>query len=300
MTMGAALLSAVLVLASVLALRAAASAGRRSVVAGRLAKGTPRPGAGVTGLSAWLPPPPVWLGRRLRAAGVAADPSSVWRGWLLGGAVVTGLAGLARAPGLAAIAAGAAVAGPPVVLSACSGRADRLLEEALPEVLEAVARSLRSGASLHQAVEEAAAAPGLLGLDLGAVAGEVAAGVPLAAALDGWGRRRPLPAVRLAVSALGLGIEAGGAHARALDGVAATVRARAAVTREVRALSAQARLSALVIVLAPLGFSALAAATDPSTAGFLVTPLGLACLAGGLTLDGLAGLWMHRLSRIDL
>lgn len=299
MTAGAPLVAGSLVLASALALHAAAAAGRRSLVTRRLATGTPAPGPGVTGMAAWLPPAPSWLGRRLMAAGVAADPSSVWRGWLLAGAVVTGLAALTGGPALPAVAAVAAVAGPPVALSACSGRGDRLLEAALPEALEAVARSLRSGASLRQAVEEAGAAPGSVGHDLRAVAREVAAGVPLATALDGWGRRRPLPGVRLAVSALGLGAETGGAHARALDGVAATLRARAGVAGEVRALSAQARLSAVVIVLAPLGFSALAAATDERTAGFFVTPLGLACLAAGLALDALAALWMHRLSRVD-
>lgn len=300
MTGRAALLAGLLVLASVLAVHAAALTGRRSLVTGRLVRSSSVPPAGTTWFWSCLPPPPSWLGRRLAAAGVAGDPSSVWRGWLLGGAVVTGLTALAGGPGLAVVAVVATAAGPPVALSACSGRADRLLEEALPEALEEVARSLRSGASLHQAVEEAVAAPGLLGHDLGAVTGEVAAGVPLATALDGWGRRRPLPGVRLAVSALGLGIETGGAHARALDGVAATLRSRAAVAGEVRALSAQARLSALVIVLAPLGFSALAAATDERTAGFFVTPLGMAFLAGGLTLDALAALWMHRLSRVDL
>lgn len=300
MIVGVAVLAAVLVLVSALGVRAAALVGRRTLVSRRLVGSTAAPGTGLASLPAWLPPPPLWLGRRLTAAGVTVDPSLVWPGWLAGGALAAGLALVAGGPGLAAVAAVAALAGPPVALSACSGRADRLLEEGLAEVLEAVARSLRSGASLHQAVQEAATAPGLLGHDLRAVTGEVAAGVPLATALEGWGRRRPLPGVRLTVSALALGVETGGAHARALDGVAATVRARAAVAGEVRALSAQARLSALVIVLAPLGFAALAAATDERTAGFLTTPLGLACLAGGLTLDAVAGLWMHRLSRVDL
>lgn len=293
------LLAGLLVLASALAVHVAAGVGRRSLVTRRLATGAPVRGPVPRGLAAWLPPTPSWLSGRLMAAGVVVGHASVWQGWLLAGAGVTALAALAGGPGPAAVAAVAAVTVPPTALFACAGRADRLLEAALPEVLEAVARGVRSGASLRQAVEEAAAAPGLLGHDLRLVTAEVAAGVPLVTALDGWGRRRPLPGVRLAVSALGLGVETGGAHARALDGVAATVRARSAVAGEVRALSAQARLSAVVIVLAPLAFSALAAATDERTAGFFVTPLGLACLAAGLALDALAALWMHRLSRVD-
>lgn len=295
MSPAAPLIAGFLVFTSALAVHAAAGTGRRSLVLRRLTAGTPVPAPVPSGPL----PSPAWLAPRLVAAGVVADSSSVWQGWLLAGAGTTALAALAGGPALAVVVAVAAITGPPAALLACSGRADRLLEGALPELFEAMARSLRSGVSLRQAVEEAAGVPGLLGHDLRLVAGEVAAGVSLLTALDGWGRRRPLPGVALAVSALGLGVETGGAHARALDGVAATLRARSAVAGEVRALSAQARLSAVVIVLAPLGFSALAAATDERTAAFFVTPLGLACLAGGLALDALAALWMHRLSRVD-
>ena len=105
--------------------------------------------------------------------------------------------------------------------------------------------------------------------------------------------------MRLGVAALCLGAETGGAQARAVDGVAATVRERLAVAAELRALSSQARISALVIGLAPIGFGAFAAATDPRTAQFMLhTPAGLALLVGGLILDALGWLWMQRLARV--
>ena len=102
----------------------------------------------------------------------------------------------------------------------------------------------------------------------------------------------------LAASALALAAEAGGTQARAVDGVAATLRERLAVDAEVRALSAQARLSAIVIAIAPLVFGALAVGTDGRTAAFLLgQPLGWLCLAGGLALDALAAWWMLRITR---
>ena len=105
--------------------------------------------------------------------------------------------------------------------------------------------------------------------------------------------------MRLGVAALCLGAETGGAQARAVDGVAATVRERLAVAAELRALSSQARISALVIGLAPIGFGAFAAATDPRTSAFMLhTPAGLILLATGLVLDGLGWLWMQRLARV--
>jgi tight adherence protein B len=106
-----------------------------------------------------------------------------------------------------------------------------------------------------------------------------------------------MPGVRLAVAALSLGAETGGASAQAIDGVTATIRTNLAIAGEVRALSSQARLSALVIALAPIAFSFLAFTTDGTTASFLLgTPLGLVCVVLGLGLDAVGWFWMRRLT----
>ena len=297
--MTAGVLAGALVIAMALTVRAAVGAGRRSCLMHRLPQRTVAAGDGGT---RWhLPDPPPALARRLESTGVPLDTRKAWTGWIASLVLAVPVGLTIAGPGLAVVAVVVVVAGPMFVLFTTAGRADHLVEEALPDALESMARSLRSGASLRQAVEETAGVtPGLLGRDLTVVAAEVAHGRQLAGALDRWGRRRPLAGVRLAVSALALGAETGGAHARAIDGVAATVRSRSAVGREVRALSSQARLSAVVITLAPLGFSALAAASDERTAGFLLgTPIGLFCLVAGLTLDAVAALWMLRLSRVD-
>jgi tight adherence protein B len=177
-------------------------------------------------------------------------------------------------------------------------RAGRMIDAALPEAVEAMARSLRSGATLsHALAEVGCVTPAPLGEQLGAVCVAVDAGQPLVVALDEWARSAATPSVRLVASAMALSAETGGAAARALDGVAATVRANNAVLGELRAQSSQARLSALVIALAPLAFAALALLTDRDAAGFLLgTPLGLACLLGGVALDAVAAWWMQRIA----
>lgn len=246
-----------------------------------------------------LDPPP-----RVAAALAAIDcplaPAAVWSAWVATSVVVLPLAALAGGPGLAVTTAVVLVGAPVLAAVALGDRADRRYEDALPGALERVAGALRSGASPRRAVEEAAGGPDPLGGDLTEVAAAVTAGEPLVAALDRWAARRPLPGVRLAVAALALGAETGGAHARALDGVAATLRGRRAVAGEVRALAAQARLSGLVITVAPVGFGMVAAASDPRTATFLLrTPAGLACLVVGLALNAGAALWMHRLAQVE-
>ena len=231
-------------------------------------------------------------------------PAVAWTAWLGALAVGPALAAVAGGPGLAGVAAVALGVAPVLVVRSRRGGAGARLEQALPGALEAVARSLRSGASLRQAVEEAGrarAAGPQLAAELSRAAAEAGQGAALVTALEGIAARRPLPGVRLGVAALCLGAETGGAQARAVDGVAATVRERLAVAAELRALSSQARISALVIGLAPVGFGAFAAATDPRTSQFLLhTPAGLALLTAGLTLDGLGWLWMQRLSRVEV
>ncbi len=124
-------------------------------------------------------------------------------------------------------------------------------------------------------------------------------GVPLVEAIDGWAGTLPGDGVRLAGAALALSAELGGAAARSLDGVAATLRDRNGLRREVRALSSQARASAAVIGLAPVAFAVLVASVDPQTLDFLVrTRAGIFCLLAGVVLDGVGAAWMHRLATV--
>ena len=293
--MSAALVSAGLVVATAVAVRTAWRTSGRSRARSRL--GNPA----LVGGPGWRLVPPAWVEARLDRADLAADAGVWWTAAV--GSFVAGvpLAALVGGPGLAVVAGLALGGGPLLGLSVIGDRRDRRLEGRLPEALEGVARGLRSGASLRLALGEAAGAvTGALAGDLRAVVAAAEGGAPLARALDGWVDRRPLPGVRLAVATLGLGAETGGAQARALDGVAETLRGRLAVAAEVRALSSQARLSGLVIALAPVVFCGLATATDARTAQFLFrTPLGLGCLVLGLGLDACAAVWMVRLARVD-
>jgi Flp pilus assembly protein TadB len=171
------------------------------------------------------------------------------------------------------------------------------IDAQLPDALEAMARSLRSGSSLPMAIGEAAvSAPQDLAGGLREIANAAARGRPLRAAIDRWSETTPGRGVGLAAAALGLGAELGGSAARSLDAVAGTLRDRIAARREVRALSAQARMSALVIGIAPLVFLLVVASADPSAIGFLFgSPVGWACLASGVGLDALGAWWMQRI-----
>jgi tight adherence protein B len=291
-------LAALVVVALAAAARGITRAVRREGVARRL-HGARAPGHEAPPVRS-LPNAPPWLGGWLEAAAVDLDPARAWWGWLLISAVLASSLLVFAGAGAACLVLAVLTLGPVLVLRSRRGQGDLRVERELPAALEAVARSLRSGASLRQALAEAASVtPGRLGRELASVGRRVEHGAPLVEALEGMAVANILPGVRLTVAALCLGVETGGAQARAVDGVASTLRDRLGVAAEVRALSSQARMSALVIGLAPIAFGGFAIATDPRTGAFLFhTPLGLTLVAIGCGLDAVGWLWMQRLVRV--
>lgn len=171
----------------------------------------------------------------------------------------------------------------------------------LPAALDRLAASLRSGASLTMALDEVGRAlDPPVGPELAALAREASHGRPVREVLDGWSSAHDDPGTRLAASAMVLATIVGSAPARAIDGVAATVRERLDLAAERRALAAQARTSALVLSVAPVGFAGLLVLGDTAASGFLLgTPTGWACLVTGVGLDAAGAWWMARLSRSD-
>jgi tight adherence protein B len=181
-----------------------------------------------------------------------------------------------------------------------SARRDRR-RTMLPVALDQLAASLRTGASLTMALTEVgdAMAPPL-GPELTRLGGEAARGRPVTDVLDGWSAAHDDTGTRLAATALVLATVVGSAPARAVDGVAATVRERLDLAGERRALATQARTSSMVLSLAPIGFAALLLVADTAAARFLLgTPAGWGCLAAGTGLDAAGAWWMARLSRSD-
>jgi len=178
-----------------------------------------------------------------------------------------------------------------------SGRSDDVAHAAL---LETIARSLRAGSSLTGAMQEALdeLPADDATRDLATVVQSVQAGAPVVNALERWSSARSSDARVLAGTALVLGAEVGGLPARSLDAAAAGLRDRAALGREIRALSSQARASATVMVVGPVVFLALASAADARLPRVLFgSPTGFGCLAAGVALDAAGAWWMALMVR---
>ncbi|MBI2706260.1 MAG: type II secretion system F family protein [Actinobacteria bacterium] len=242
---------------------------------------------------------PQWFTRRVALLDLPIEPTTLWRRYVAAAATAA-VVGALVAGAAASVVAVVVVASLPFVLARMlRDRRARRVEAQVPALLDTVGSSLRAGSSFRQALLEAAnSAPPPLGAELAPVVRAANAGGSLAPELERWSRRTPSPAVRLLVAVATLGLRDGGPQRAAVDGVASTVRDRLAVGAEIRALSSQARASALVIVFAPILFAAVAAIADPTVLAFLVSsPIGILCLVGGVVLDGGGALWMARIMR---
>jgi len=176
-----------------------------------------------------------------------------------------------------------------------------LLEEQLIDAVGAIASALRSGRSLVQSLEVAAEevdAP--LGTLLTEGVDRASLGVPFEEVLDGLAEQIGNSDARLVTGVLRLHRRTGGALAASLDDVTRTLRARRDGARELRSLTAQARLSAGILGLLPLGFFlflSVVARRDVETA--YRTTSGASAIGIGLALQGLAFVWIRRLLRVE-
>jgi tight adherence protein B len=177
-------------------------------------------------------------------------------------------------------------------------RGGRRAEVGLPEAVDAVAAAVGAGRSVVDGLAAAAgASPPGLAAELLEVVDAVGRGLPVLVAVERWAAASAVDGAPLVATAIGLAADAGGDVEHALAGVATTLRERRALTREIRALSSQARASAATIAVAPVGFGGMAALADGDTARFLfASPAGLGCLSVGLGLDLLGFRWMRRLA----
>lgn len=298
-------MSALLLAALAIALTwLAAIAARRALEAGRSRNASLRMGAAVPEPQ---PRPGTRVGKVVTAAlERAAVPGSSARWWAVWRAVVVMIAlggAIVAGPGIGVVLGAGAVAGPAVALRLASGRADAAYERCVPVLLEEAARKLRAGSALGDALVAAGdsgacgGAPGLE-QDLAQLARALNNGEDLASGIAAWAQSRPLPGVQLAAAALRLAAEHGGAHARAVDAVAATLRQRLDQVAELRAATAQARASVAVLGVAPVAFAVVSVLLDPGTARAAVSSsAGLASVAAGLGLDLVSVTWMNRLTR---
>lgn len=171
----------------------------------------------------------------------------------------------------------------------------------LADAASAIASASRAGLGLTHAIDLAAdQTGGPVGDALRDVVDRSRLGAPLDEALDVLVSAVPSPDARLLAAVLRLHRRTGGALAPVLEGVARTLRERRASVREVRSLTAQARLSGAILGLLPLGFFLFLVLTSRrDMISALGTSLGRTAIVVGLLLETAAFLSIRRLLQVE-
>jgi tight adherence protein B len=142
---------------------------------------------------------------------------------------------------------------PPVLLRYLAGRRARKFERQLPDVLTLVASSLSTGFSLPQALDAVAhdvAQPAAK--EFSRAMAETRIGSDVEDALERMAERMDSKNMRWAAMAIEIQRKVGGNLAETLRTTATTLREREALFRHVRALSAEGRLSAVILIALPI------------------------------------------------
>lgn len=126
----------------------------------------------------------------------------------------------------------------------------QLFQDQFPSVLDRLADSLQAGFSLPQAIEFIV--PNLShpsSSEMAKISGQIQIGFTVDQALEELYQRRPSEDVRLLVEGLTLQRQVGGNMAAMMRAMAVMVRKRVELENEVKTMTAQGRLSAVVIAL---------------------------------------------------
>ncbi len=212
--------------------------------------------------------------------------------------------------------AGMVVAGPPGLLAGAAAafviplwrrrkveeRRRQQLELQLSDGVVAISDGLRAGHSLLQALRLSAdgSEPPLRDA-LRGIVDRADMGAPLGDSLDSWVRSEPSQDVRLVSSVLKLHRRTGGDLPKVLDQLSRTLRERLSAAREVRSLTAQARMSGAILGFLPIGFFLFLSAISPEDmAAAYRSSAGATAIGVGVVLQLGAFIWIRNLLRVGV
>lgn len=188
------------------------------------------------------------------------------------------------------------------VINFTGNREKKKFENQLPDTLTLLSTSLRAGYSLLQAVEAVAGeAPNPTSREFGRAIAEARLGRTVGDALRGISDRTQSKDFEWAVMAIEIQREVGGNLAEVLQTVGDTMRARNRLRGEIKALTAEGRISAIVLGSLPFAMGLFLWTSNPEyltplfqeTFGRIAVGMGALLMAGGI-------FWLKKIVDIEV
>jgi tight adherence protein B len=183
-----------------------------------------------------------------------------------------------------------------MMLSMLADRRRKAFGGQLDEVLQMMAGSLRAGYSLPQAVATISQEAGKpVSAEFARVTNETRVGRSMMESLNDVATRMRNEDFYWITQAIGINREVGGNLADVLDNVSKTIRERTAMKRQVAALAADGKLSAIILMLLPFVVALFLFFLNP---GYIMKlfaePLGWMMLGAGAVMLAIGGFWLTK------
>jgi tight adherence protein B len=220
------------------------------------------------------------------------------------GVSLIGIVAVTAAPTLAVgfIFTGLAAAVPVMVVRQLRKRRLKAFEAQLPDTLNLLAGSLRAGYSFLQGLEAVVRETSdPMGRELRRVLAEGRLGRPLEDALGDVAARMESRDFDWSVLAIRIQREVGGNLAELLQTVAETMVQRSRLRGEVKALTAEGRISGIIMGLLPVGLGLFMFTASPSYIGDLFgSVMGWAMVVGSAVMAGAGFAWIQKIIKIEV
>ena len=188
-----------------------------------------------------------------------------------------------------------------IFINFVAARHRKRFENQLPDTLNLISTSLRAGYSLLQAVEAVGEeAPEPTRREFGRAIAEIRLGKSIDDSMDDIAKRMASQDFEWTVIAMNIQREVGGNLAEVLQTTAETMVLRNRLRREMKALTAEGRISAIVLAVMPIGLFAFIWVSNPDYVEPLTSStMGIALLVGGAVFILIGILWMQKIVKVD-
>jgi tight adherence protein B len=176
-----------------------------------------------------------------------------------------------------------------------------LFEEQFPEAIDLIARALRAGHALPTALQMASEeVPDPVGAEFRLLFEQQNYGLSMSDALRAFGERVTLLDARFFVTAVQTQREMGGNLSEVLDKLAAVIRERFKVKRQVRAVSAHGRITGVVLGLLPPAVAGVLFVMSPAHIRLLFEdPIGVYMMTTALVLQVVGVVIIRRIVDVE-
>jgi tight adherence protein B len=176
----------------------------------------------------------------------------------------------------------------------------RMFEQQFPDALDMMRSAIRAGLGLHRSVQLVGnESPDPIGIEFQKTSEEINLGIPWKDALNNLNNRIESTDVSLFVAALIIQRESGGNLNEILSKLSQTIRERFKLAGQLKVVTAQGRLSQLVLGLLPVAFGLFVWLINPEYINILFTSeLGHKFLLVAIALQILGNLSIYRIIKI--